>query len=163
MRSVLRPASLTAAPLLAAALACAAASPPPQAPLRPLAHSAQLEIAGVSTPAGLSLRILPVHPGAALTVTGVTVSAGGGRSVAATPEADGSWLVPPGADAPGGRTTQIVVAHDGIREVLDAEEPAAAAPTPPAGAWADHKQLAWWVLNIVIVLIAAFAISRRTS
>ena len=27
----------------------------------------------------------------------------------------------------------------------------------------DHKQLAWWILNIAIVLIAAIAISRRLS
>jgi hypothetical protein len=27
----------------------------------------------------------------------------------------------------------------------------------------SHKQLAWWILNIVIVLIAAIAISRRMS
>jgi hypothetical protein len=27
----------------------------------------------------------------------------------------------------------------------------------------DHKQLAWWILNIAIVLIAAIAISRRMS
>ena len=25
----------------------------------------------------------------------------------------------------------------------------------------DHKQVAWWILNIVIILIAATAISRR--
>ena len=28
---------------------------------------------------------------------------------------------------------------------------------------ASHKQLAWWILNIVIVLIAVIAISRRMS
>ena len=27
----------------------------------------------------------------------------------------------------------------------------------------DHKQMAWWILNITIVLIAAIAISRRLS
>lgn len=162
MRSVLRLASVTAAAILWVGLACAAASAPPAAALKPLAHSAQLEVDAAATPRGLSLRILPVRPGTALTVTGVTVSLGGGRSVAATPEADGSWQVPlgPGAAA---RKVQIVVAHDGIREVLEAEEPAAAAPATQRGAWADHKQLAWWVLNIVIVLIAAFAISRRMT
>jgi hypothetical protein len=41
-------------------------------------------------------------------------------------------------------------------------------PAPaPAGAAADllhdHKQLAWWILNITIVLIAVIAISRRMS
>jgi len=25
----------------------------------------------------------------------------------------------------------------------------------------DHKQVAWWILNIVIVLVAALALSRR--
>ena len=27
----------------------------------------------------------------------------------------------------------------------------------------DHKQMAWWILNITIVLIAVLAISRRMS
>lgn len=163
MRAVLRPASFTFAAILWVALACAAATAPPSAALRPLAHSAQLEVDGTPTPEGLTLRILPVRPGAALAVSGVTVSVGGGRSIAATPEADGSWKasVGPGGTAAG--KFQIIVAHDGIREVLDAEEPAGAAAAPRTSVWTDHKQLAWWVLNIVIVLIAAFAISRRMS
>jgi len=163
MASVLRPAAFFSAALLAAALGRAAAGASPAAPLQPLAHSAQVEIDAAPTPQGLSLRVLPVQPGAALNVTGVTVSAGAGRSVAATPEADGSWRVPLAPGEAGARKVQIVVAHDGIREVLDAEEPARAAPAPPGGGWADHKQLAWWILNIVIVLIAAFAISRRMA
>jgi len=59
-----------------------------------------------------------------------------------------------------------VVAHDGIREVLDGTVAAAAAAPAAAGGGGllrDHKQLAWWILNIAIVLIAVMAISRRMS
>jgi hypothetical protein len=27
--------------------------------------------------------------------------------------------------------------------------------------WRDHKQVGWWILNIVVVLVAAIALSRR--
>jgi len=74
---------------------------------------------------------------------------------------------------------EVVVAHDGIREVLSARflapgttAGAGASGSSSSGAvnsrgaaslWRDHKQMAWWVLNITVVLIAAIAISRRMS
>ena len=39
----------------------------------------------------------------------------------------------------------------------------AAADGGPSSVLRDHKQLAWWILNITVVLIAAVAISRRSS
>lgn len=58
----------------------------------------------------------------------------------------------------------MVLAHDGIREVLSGPLPAAlGAPAAPAGLFGNHKQMVWWVLNIAIVLIAVMALSRRMS
>jgi hypothetical protein len=133
------------------------------AALAPLAHSAQVSVEGASTPAGLALRIVPTPPATSLAVSGVSVSVDG-KSVAATRAADGSWLAPLGSPGSGERL-EIMVDHDGIREVLTAGAvPAAAAPPAPAtGLLGDHKQMAWWILNIAIVLIAALAISRRRS
>ena len=116
-------------------------------------------------PAGLALRLRATVPGAALSVTDVSVSLDG-VSTPARRQADGSWFVP----LPSSRTARdgkldVFVLHDGIREVLSGR----IAP-PPAGSAGsgssvlrEHKQLAWWILNIVIVLIAAIAISRRMS
>ena len=68
-----------------------------------------------------------------------------------------------------GKTLEVSVGHDGIHEVLSGRLAAAGAPGPAtsgaAGASGSgrQKQLAWWILNIVIVLIAVIAISRRMS
>lgn len=158
MRSVSRVAvSLLAGALSSAALVFAAE------PLVPIAHSAQVTLAASTTPAGLMLQVRPTVAGAPLTVTGLSISVDG-RSAAAARQADGSWLVPlPGARAAGGGKLEVLVAHDGIREVLSGAVPAAAAGAAATGVLRDHKQMAWWVLNIVIVLIAALAISRRMS
>jgi hypothetical protein len=54
----------------------------------------------------------------------------------------------------------ITVAHDGIREIISGR--LTIPDRASAGSlWRDHKQVAWWILNILIVLIAAIAISRR--
>lgn len=160
MRGVPHLSSRACALLGAATLSGALAATAPPAPL---AHSAQLSVEGTTTPAGLALRIVPTPPATALAVSGVSVSVDG-RSVPATRQTDGSWLAPLGA-AGAGHRLEIFVDHDGIREVLTASAlPVPAAPTaPPSGLLGDHKQMAWWILNIVIVLIAALALSRRRS
>jgi hypothetical protein len=133
----------------------------------PLAHSAQLTLETAPTPNQLTLRLRRTQDTAPLAVSGLTVSVDG-RNAAATPRGDNTWSVawPAGAAARGGKL-EVVVTHDGIQEVLSGTLP----PTAAAGGGADashsmlgnHKQLAWWILNIVVVLIAAIAISRRTS
>jgi hypothetical protein len=56
----------------------------------------------------------------------------------------------------------IVVGHDGIRELLSGKI-SAADTSATSNILRDHKQIAWWILNIAIVLIAAIALSRRMS
>jgi hypothetical protein len=133
----------------------------------PLAQSAQLTLEGGATPAGLTLRIHAATAAAPVSVTEVSVSIDG-ASAPAVRQADGSWFVPlPAARTARGGKLEVFVRHDGIREVLSgtiALPAAGSAREGGAGAvLRDHKQMAWWILNIAVVLIAAIAISRRMS
>lgn len=145
----------------AAALAQAAA---------PLAHSALLAVDAAPAAGGLTLRVRHAAGEAALQVSDLAVRIDG-QSVPATLQADGTWFIPrPAGVRDGGETLEVTVGHDGIHEVLSGRLAAAAGAAGPATSGAmralsssSHKQLAWWILNIVIVLIAAIAISRRMS
>jgi archaellum component FlaG (FlaF/FlaG flagellin family) len=141
-----------------------AADPTPAAPapVIPIAHSALLTIDATNTDDGLALHIK--HAGNQIPIDGrdVTVSVDGkSQPVTAAPE--GTFLLATKELAGSGeRQFDIIVAHDGIREILTAK-----VVLPKVGTtldlWRDHKQMAWWVLNIAIVLIAVMAFSRRQS
>ena len=111
---------------------------------------------------GLALHIK--HAGNQIPIDGrdVTVSVDGkSQPVTAAPE--GTFLLSTkNLAGDGERQFDIVVAHDGIREILTGK-----VLLPKVGAtldlWRDHKQMAWWVLNVAIVLIAVMAFSRRQS
>jgi len=59
----------------------------------------------------------------------------------------------------GVKDVDITIAHDGIREILSGKISLAEAPA--GSLFGDHKQVAWWVLNIVIVVIAVSIFSRK--
>jgi hypothetical protein len=171
--------------LAGASLPCAA---PPRAAdsgpeaLTVAARSALATLEARAAPAGVTLRLRRAADRAPLEVTDLAVSIEG-RSAPATAIGDGDWSVPLARCVVAGDRLEVVVAHDGVREVLGgrfaapggtalsspspASRPAASAPTGAAGGaarfWRDHKQTAWWILNVLIVLIAAIAISRRMS
>jgi hypothetical protein len=162
--------------LAAAVLACSALVCGPQlhasdsaaAPLTPVAHSALVTLEAGPAAAGLVLRLRHTADQTPLSVTDLTVSVDG-RSELAMRRADGSWFVPL-SNAITDDQLEVVVAHDGIREVLSGRitvPGAGSGSARNAGGAAsvlrDHKQMAWWILNITIVLIAAIAISRRLS
>jgi hypothetical protein len=149
--------------LLLAASAVVSGGEPPVPVLAPLAHSAALTLEGASVPGALILRVRPGAPGHPLTVSDFAASIDG-QQMPATPQADGAWRVslPSHPAAPEGRL-DVAVTHDGIRELLTARVALAAPSAPEPGGSGVHNQLVWWVLNIAIVLIAALAISRRTS
>lgn len=148
--------------LLACSIAARAQNAPPA--LQPLAHSALVAVDAAAAPGGLALRVRGSAGTQLVAVSALTVRVAG-QSVPASARADGSWFVPrPAGSRDAGALLEVTVAHDGIQEVLSgrlAATPAAA----PAGAAAggSRSQLAWWVLNILIVLIAVIAISRRMS
>jgi len=168
MKRVMRLLALAVAGALSYA-APAQADSPAGAAFAPVAHSALVTVEGVVAADTLVLRVRrsadrqPVA-GAEL---GVKVD---GRSVPATPRPEGTWGVPL-KDLPKlpGKLS-IEVAHDGVREVLDGQLPgsAAAAPGPAAESRSVvstliHKQMSWWILNVVIVLVGVIAVSRRMS
>ncbi|MBV8497464.1 MAG: hypothetical protein JO361_11835 [Gammaproteobacteria bacterium] len=168
--------------LAAGVLACAAAAGAANVTSpAPVAQSPLVSLVAEGSAAGFTLELRRTAGTAPLVVTALTVSVDGER-LPATRNADGSWSVAwprAGAHRPG--HLEVVAAHDGIRELLSGTLPASAiagggasgtrgasgtggaGSTGVAGLWRDHKQLAWWVLNIGVVLIAAIALSRRMS
>ena len=150
-----------------ACVALASADSPPGSAFTPLGHSAQVTVEGVVAADTLVLRVRrtadqqPVA-GAELTMTAA------GRSIPLTARPEGTWGTPlRDLPRPPGKLT-IEVAHDGVREVLDGQLPGSAGAAPaaaPAGLVSTliHKQSAWWILNVLIVLIGVIAVSRRMS
>jgi len=136
----------------------------------PLAHSALLAVDAAPAAGGLALRVRRATGDTPLPVSDLAVTIEG-ESKPATLRTDGTWFVPrPAGAQDAGKTLEVTVGHDGIHEVLSgrlAVAPSAAGSATSGVASAlrssSHKQLAWWILNIVIVLIAAIAISRRMS
>jgi hypothetical protein len=156
---------LTPWPLMAL-LAATAVAPRGEAPeplLAPLAHSAALTLEGASVPGALILHVRPSATGSPVSVSDFAVSIDG-QEMPATPRADGTWRVAlPSRPAASEGKLDVAVTHDGIRELLTARIALPAPPAPEAGGSGVHNQLLWWILNIAIVLIAALAISRRSS
>jgi hypothetical protein len=166
------PVALFAA-LATCALGGAVAQPAPP-PLPPLAHSAILAVDAAPAAGGLLLRVRRATGQTPLVVSDVAVVIDG-KSEPATARPDGSWFVPqPGGARNAGKTIEVTVGHDGIHEVLSGRLAPLAGAAGAASSRStssgvarlisgSHKQLFWWILNIAIVLVAAIAISRRTS
>ena len=125
-----------------------------------IAQSALLSVDGAPTADTLRLWIRRVSDKSLLTSTDVTVTVDG-RKEAVTRDSGGGYELPL-ADlrGDGARDVDFTVAHDGIREILSGKVSLAEAGSG-GGLLRDHKQVAWWILNIVIVLIAVIALSRR--
>jgi hypothetical protein len=145
-------------------------SPPPAQPAGPVqlapkvaaqfAHSALLSVDGTPAADTLRLSIRRVSDKSLVSSDDVTVTVDG-RNEPVTRENGGTYEVPINdlrGDA--AKDVEITVAHDGIREILSGKV-AVAEATSTDSLLRDHKQVAWWILNIVIVLVAAIALSRR--
>jgi hypothetical protein len=157
--------------ILCGALGCAAvfaAEPAAEVPMTPVAHSAELSVEGAVAGGALTLRVhrANLQP---LKVTDLAVRLDG-RTLPVMARADGSFAAPLKElpqHAPG--KLEIIIAHDGALDALDGQLPASA-PAAAAGAGSGgtlgsliHKQMSWWILNVVIVLIGVIAVSRRMS
>jgi hypothetical protein len=151
--------------LTATGVACAQA--PADARFTPLARSTLLSVdAARLTPDTLTLRLRHTDGQAVAAPVELGVTAQG-RNLPVTANTDGTWNVAlkDSGGKPAGKL-DLVIGHDGIRELLSgtvAAPAAGPATTTAPGLLGNHKQLAWWILNIAIVLIAAIAISRRMS
>jgi len=158
-------ASTAAAPTTAAPVAQAPTAAP-TVQLAPdvaaqLAHSALLTVEGTATANALQLRIRRASDQSVVSSDDVTVTVDG-KNEPVTREDGGIYsLAVEELRGDVGKDVEIIVGHDGIREILTAKVSAAQQATSAEGLLRDHKQVAWWILNIVIVLIAAIAISRR--
>lgn len=136
------------------------ATPPP--PVIPIAQSALLTVDATRTADTLELHIK--HAGNQVPIDGqnVTVSVDG-KSQTITPEPEGTFALPlkelPGD---GERQLDITVAHDGIREILTGKVTLPKVNTT-SDLWHDHQQMAWWILNIGVILVAVMAFSKRSS
>lgn len=149
----------------AAGLACAQA--PADAHFSVFGRSTLVSVeAATLAPDTLTLRIRHATDHSAVVPLEVEAAAAG-RNLPVTANTDGTFTVslqdmkgtPPAR-------LDLLISHDGIREFMSGKLTAPAAGTSggsAAGLLRDHKQMAWWILNIVIVLIAAIAISRRMS
>jgi hypothetical protein len=125
-----------------------------------IAHSALLSVDGTATADTLKLNIRRAGDKSLLSSDDVTVTVDG-RNQSITRENTGYEV--PINDLRGGepaRDVEVIVAHDGIREILSGKV-VLAEGTSTDSLLRDHKQVAWWILNIVIVLVAAIALSRR--
>jgi hypothetical protein len=126
----------------------------------PIARSALLAIEGTAGAGVLDFTIRRVSDQSPVVSDDVTVTVDGKNESVKHGEV-GSYQIPANdLRGPDPRQIDITVGHDGIREILSGKV------TLPQGSSAgsflsDHKQVAWWILNILIVLIAAIAISRR--
>jgi hypothetical protein len=126
-----------------------------------IAHSALLNVDGTATADTLRLNIRRVGDKSLVNSDDVTVTVDG-RNQSVTRENAGGYEVPIN-DLRGGepaRDVEVIVAHDGIREILSGKV-VLAEGTSTDSLLRDHKQVAWWILNIAIVLVAAIALSRR--
>ena len=145
-------------------------SPAPVRPVQPLklvpnasariAQSALLSVDGTATGDALQLRIRRVGDKSLVSSDDVTATVDGKNEVVTRDSSGGYELPLNDLRGDGARDVELIVAHDGIREIL-AGKVSLADTGSAGGLLRDHKQVAWWILNIVIVLIAAIAISRR--
>lgn len=166
-----RPARALPTHILSALLGCglataglaAAPGSGPAPPAAPLAHSAQLDVTAREDGQDLELTIRRVADHAAVVSPDLRVSIEG-RGVPVSARGDGRYVVHLSAargSAP--LRIQLEVPHDGIRELLDGRI-GGKSPVPGnahGGLLGSHTQMAWWILNVIIVLVAALALSKR--
>ena len=153
----------TLATALAASVICSAAAAAANNPIHiDLAHSAQLTVDAQETTDSVTLWVRRAADKKLIDTKDVTVSIAGKNQVL-TRRTDGSFSFPiddlRGKDA---KPVQLVVGHDGIRELLDGQ-----LPPPPegltTGLLGSHNQLWWWVINIGVLFIGVLALSRKKS
>lgn len=126
------------------------------------AHSAQLLVDAQESGDTVTLWIRHAADKKIVDTKDVSVSIAGKNQVVAH-RTDGSFTLSTddlrGKDA---KPVQLIVGHDGIRELLDGQ-----LPPPPesitSGLLGSHNQLWWWVINIGVLLIGVLALSRKKS
>jgi hypothetical protein len=125
-----------------------------------IARSALLTLTASPADDALALRIDRVADHRLITAPGQVTATLDGHAVPLAPQPNGTWLLSLHGEAGGAHSLGVVVAHDGIRELLTGT-----VTVPRRQSALDflqgHGMAAWWVLNIAVVLIAVIVISRR--
>jgi hypothetical protein len=129
----------------------------------PVAHSALLAIDATRNGDALELHIK--HAANQIPIDGqnVVVSVDG-KNQPVTPEPEGTFALSTKDWAGDGeRQLDIIVGHDGIREILTGKIVVPKAGSNATDLLHDHQQMAWWILNVGVILIAVMAFSRRSA
>jgi hypothetical protein len=126
----------------------------------PVAHSALLTVDATPSDDLVALSVRRVHDRSIVSSDDITVTVDG-KNETVTRDSNGNYSMP-AADlrGDGARAVEIIIGHDGIRELLSGKV-ALAEPSSAGSLFRDHRQIGWWILNIAIVLVAAIFLSRR--
>jgi hypothetical protein len=143
-------------------VAAADKAPEPAPALIDVARSAQVTVEAAESHDAVTFWIRRASDKKLIGGKDVAVSIAG-KSQVVTQRTDGSYSIPTddvrGKEA---KPVELIVGHDGIRELLDGQ-----LPPPPdesgTGFLGGHNQLAWWIINIGVVLIGVIALSRKKS
>jgi hypothetical protein len=151
---------------LALVFCSAAAEPPKPVELAAnvpatIAHSALLDVEATAKADVLQVSIRRVSDKSLVNTDDLTITIDGKNEPFTHERGTVYELAVNDLRGEGVKDVDVTVAHDGIREILSGKVSVAEAPTESL--LRDHKQVAWWVLNIVIILIAAMAFSRRKA
>jgi hypothetical protein len=137
----------------------ASSSTPQDGPIV-VAHSALLTLTAAPSDHSLSLRVTRVSDHRLIVGAGNVTATLDGHNVAVTAQPGGTYVISTRDESAGTHSLGVVVAHDGIRELLTGS-----VTVPQQQSLLDmiqgHGMSAWWVLNIAVVLIAVLIISRR--
>jgi hypothetical protein len=125
-----------------------------------VARSALLTLTVTPSDHALALRVLRLADRQLIAGTGKVTATLDGHALPLTAQPSGIYLASTRGQDGGAHTLDVVVSHDGIRELLTGT-----VALPSSRSTLDflqsHGMSAWWVLNIAVVLIAVLVISRR--
>ena len=127
-----------------------------------VASSALLTLTAAPADHALSLQVARTSDHRLIAGPGNVTATLDGHSVPLAAQSDGTYLLSTSGQTGGTHALGVVVSHDGIRELLTGT-----VSLPQHGNILEsiegHGMSAWWVLNIVVVLIAVLIISRRRA
>jgi len=124
-----------------------------------IAHSALVSVEATAKPDELQIAIRRVKDNSPVVTDDITVAIDGHNETVNREKGTVYELAINDLRGEGVKDVDVTVAHDGIREIVSGKVSVAEPPT--SSLWRDHKQIAWWALNIVIILIAVTAFSRK--
>ncbi|HZT01817.1 MAG TPA: hypothetical protein VFA39_06090 [Steroidobacteraceae bacterium] len=125
-----------------------------------VARSALLTVTVTPSDDALSLEVLRLADRHLIAGAGKVTATLDGRALPLTAQPNGVYLASTRDEGGGAHTLDVVVSHDGIRELLTGTV-ALPSRTSALDFLQSHGMSAWWVLNIAVVLIAVLVISRR--